>query len=416
MSSIVKESQLVGLDNMVLLEMTVIFKIPFAFYFSNLCDRKKGAFRPVLAVSVLLHSIFATILTFLCNIPNIKLRWFSLIAIKILTESTNAVAFALIDSLGLFYRATPKQISKIKMGGSLGHLSINAILCITQLMNTRAGNPFKENRINAYAGVFFATMAFMCIMTLKKNTKINQKETFSEKEHLQTHISENEPSTGTPSTKKGFIETLQTIRSDLKALICIPFCLYTLSVCLIGTDKAVISTLLSLFMENGLGLKRTESHFVYFIRCLPEFVTYYLIGRINMKPDHMYFLAIFVSVARSFCLGLFPFSKMTMAQKIISLNAIELLKGVYSASFSFSAMRIFDSMSKNRTFTSQGVFFCFYVPLPSILFGLSGLFIKKDRQIDKENLSQLFCIVGAIACIGLIAPLYRIFFKRHSIQ
>lgn len=468
MSSILKDTGLVRMDSIMILQTTEVLKFVFVMMVSYFCGKMHNH-KVVLLLSVVLHSVAVFGLTLLVFIENVNVRWVGLVCVKILAECGNGAIFPLMDTLAL----QNGNIALLKMGGTVGHLGINVLLFGLHFVVGDGNGFFTKNRINALIGIVFAVFAALLLLSLefdgrtnllKKNKSANKK--FSKKskdgeiegdltsvevqnieegnDSTQQELTQRENSTQRNNSTR--IKTTNWFRT-VGYLCSQPiFSFYLLSVLLVGSNRAISSQFLTPFMEN-YKIKRYQSHIVYLIRCIPELVIFFVLSQVIKKDGKktklnnifslhlLYFTAALLSIARTLCYT--TFTEETNA--FLCFNLVELVKGVYGAMFGYSAIRLFDFYStkkhkngssdedENRSennsnqeknnqentvdeedqyrTTSQGLFYCFYNPFPNIFNSLLGCFID-SKEITNDAMKRVFSTIGLITLLSLFAPIW----------
>lgn len=386
-SKILEASKIMSFKKILQAQYIYLLKFISAMFFTNICDSKK-CHKYVLSFCIFLYGLSFFFLGYLCMIENINYRKFTMWSLLITYVISNGGTFPILDSMFLRYlkaeNMNPSRIAKLRLAGSIGHLGINVFLSLGHAFykrNYSNSSQIEPVRLNTSLCLILGIITLLLTITLPPcKSEDKKKEKWSFKKAI----------------------------SDLSSLISPTYVAYCFSILCLGIDRVGVSSFLSNHFK-ACGLDESEIHLIYIWRCLPELFIYGLAEYLSkfMSLDLIFCLAVLLTSLRSFFYGLFDlnYSKTT---NVIIYSTTEVSKGIYSALYHYSAIRIFALFaSKETTSTSQGILYSLYNSIPYILIsGFNFLFPDKDK-IDGKELKKFFILVGAFSVLAVIGPIAR---------
>lgn len=402
LGQIFEDSGVMNVRKTIGIQILYLFKFISSIASTNVCDRKK-IHKQILGISILSYGIIIILLVHLSHVKNENLRYKFLICLTSLLYAFNGGTYPIMDSIMINYlKATENRITgvgKLKIGGSIGHLTINLILSGLHFIRENTNSyisKVSENTLNAYTCLIFAILTCFCAFSLNK--------TFESQSESKNNKVEK-------WSLKGFIK-------DFKSIFGVIFLIYSFAVLFQGVDRIGISNFLSNYLKT-IEINKSSTHMLYLWRCLPEMVIYGLCSFLSkfVGLDFMFALAVAISSSRTFFYACYDLKNTNTILKYTCVYTTEFLKGFYSAFFHYSTMRIFTGFSNSRTVsTSQGILYSLYNSVPNIVFSMLQFFFDdtKHNKIEPDELRKIFFIVGCISVFSLIAPISRYLSEMQS--
>lgn len=422
-----------------------IFKVFGTLLFSNICDRK-AIHKYLFSISALLQGIIMYVLYHLQTLCKESIRIYFVILFYILFVITQSGTVTILDSLSVNYleseRINLNTFGKIRVGGSLGNMFVNLLLfTIQKSIKKIKGEDYADSVKNSVIIHTFLIIGSVCctfgcifLPNYKKHIPEDKKTNENDETTREVQIEHESPhsTTGEKLTqkieqkshgnendldKKSQSWSFKKFFGDIKTIYSTELLVYTLSVFFYGIERASLGGYFTKYLEL-VEFERSRIYSFSLMRAFPEILIYLFLSKIEkfISIEKQFIISIISSSLRTFYYISIDFTanKSFLVQN--SPFVVEFLKGISSALFNYSALRIFRKKATISTVsTAQGIFNAVYNALSYIFYAFLGYtLIVNEKSELTDSIKKLFTIGSAMSTIMVIVPFLMLLRRKKK--
>lgn len=368
-----------------LLDILSLIKFIGAFLISNIADRT-GKYGHIIGVGLGGYVVFLYLMfnghgyssSGFYLVLIIFYRSFSIFFLSGVFPVLDAVCFEHLDKINKLKEWYGRLRISSCLGHSLGTLSVK--------YGTKIANEASRAAIPLYMTCIFGMFSILYVWIVLDFLK---------------------PEKRLPSVavRLSFREKMSRNWVHIKEIITLDFVLLLVAILLQGIHRQAVSTYQEKYFET-INIDRSQTSTIFAVRCLPEAIMLFITPYFEMAIGiyWMFFLAVIFGFSRPLIYAFLNFEKWSQLKIKILIYFVEILKGIFSALFSYSASKIVKELNTpvNKS-TAQGLYNGFYSGLaPVISAFICYVVYDWDAKWNESNERMIFGITGFLGALGLI--------------
>lgn len=381
-----------------------IFKVIGILVLLNVCD-KRGWHRACLVTCPIALGIVMFILYNLGKFCPVFIRMPMVVLTYIFFVLGQSGTIAILDSLCFNFLESEgvslNTFGKIRSGGVFGNMFVQIFMFVWQKSFEKIRGLEEANRLkNCFLVYFFLIFGVLCSIAcffLAPNYKKSTIDQKSEKNNSKWNV--------------------VTFLRDLRILFTPTIIIYFFSVLAYGLERASFGGYFTKYLELQM-FERSILYLLSLMRCIPEIFIYLFMKQIEniLSLEGMFITSVLSSALRTFFYTMCNLKRNADPVLKFLPFPIEFLKGISSAFFNYSALRIFRNQATAETLsTSQGLFNANYNALAYIVYAMIGYsIIQSDPSKLLRSIRQLFITTSSISLVILLFPI--LLFVRNKIR
>lgn len=383
-----------------------MFKVVGTLVLLNLCD-KKGWHRACLVICPIFLGLVMYILYNLGDLCHASIRMPMVVIIYIFFVLGQCGTHVILDSLCFNYLENENMnlntFAKIRSGGVFGNMFVQIFMFIWQKSFEKIAGKEKADALkNSFLVYFFLAFGLLCAIA----------SFFLAPSYKRASISDD-------SKIKKSKWNLKIFLKDLIHLFTPTLIIYFLSVLAYGLERASFGGYFTKYLELQM-FERSRLYLLCLMRCIPEIFIYLYMKEIEnvLSLEGMFIISVLSSAIRTFFYTMVDFkSNLNIIFKMAPFP-IEFLKGISSAFFNYSALRIFRNQAKDETLsTSQGLFNANYNAFAYIVYAAIGYsIIQSDQSKLSDSIRKLFITTSSISLFFVIFPIVSFLLNKMQLH